>query len=67
MQESIYFSTSAAILSRLGGELIKDPHTAFFELVKNSYDADATVVYVKFCRVLKPGGTIIFFTTSLLS
>ena len=52
MVDTINFSTSAAILSRLGGELIKDPHTAFFELVKNSYDADATNVYVKFHKVL---------------
>ncbi len=59
MLESINFSASATILKRLGDELIKDSNTAFFELVKNSYDADATNVFVKFHKVLNTGGSII--------
>jgi len=59
MLETINYSTSAALLCRLGNELIKDRQTAFFELVKNGYDADATDVNIKFHKVLKPGGIII--------
>lgn len=56
--DRIVFSTSATLISRLGDELIKDPHTAFFELIKNSYDADATEVHVKFRRTTTEHGTI---------
>jgi hypothetical protein len=59
MSESINFSTSAAILRRFGDGLIRDPNTAFFELVKNGYDADATDVFVKFHKVNQTGGTVV--------
>jgi len=59
MNKTIYFSASAAILPRLGEQLIKDHQTAFFELIKNSYDADATNVHIKFHNVEKSGGEII--------
>ncbi len=52
------FSSSAAIVSRLGDELIRDPHTAFFELIKNAYDADATEVYVRFRKTTADDGMI---------
>ena len=42
------WSASAALGRRLGDQLVKDPRTAFFELVKNAYDADATMVEVAF-------------------
>lgn len=35
----------------IGEDLIQDPYTAIVELVKNSYDADATSVDIKFTRV----------------
>lgn len=38
------FDTSADIVSRLGAELFTDTSQALLELVKNSYDADATRV-----------------------
>ena len=41
------FRTAAAIISRLGSEQLKDDFTAVIELVKNGYDADATVVSVE--------------------
>lgn len=50
---------SAALLKRIGEELIKDPQTAFFELVKNGYDADATRVEVEFRRTSNGNGRII--------
>ena len=53
------FIVSAAIQRRLGDELIKDHQTAFFELIKNSYDADATEVTVEFSRSSTNGGKII--------
>lgn len=59
MTQNFYFSTSAAIVNRLGDELIKDHQTAFFELIKNSYDADATNVKVKFRNTKIVGGEII--------
>ncbi len=41
------FRTGAAMISRLGSEQLKDDITAVLELVKNSYDADATEVRVE--------------------
>ncbi len=46
------------ILRRLGEELIPNPEQGIIELVKNSYDADATGCCVELSQVLVPGGTI---------
>jgi hypothetical protein len=43
-----HFNPKAHILTLLGNELIKSPVMAIYELVKNSYDADATKVDVRF-------------------
>lgn len=43
-----HFKPKAHILTLLGNELIKNPVMAIYELVKNSYDADATRVDVRF-------------------
>jgi hypothetical protein len=59
MDASVSFSSSAALVSRLGDELIKDPQTAFFELIKNSYDADATEVQVVFRKTSSQEDTIV--------
>jgi len=48
MNETLYFATDAAIISRLGRELVARQETALIELVKNSFDADATHVTVRF-------------------
>src|SRR5438874_396520 len=42
------FRTGAAMPARLGAEQLRDETTAVIELVKNAYDADATVVTVEF-------------------
>ena len=42
------FETDAAIIDRLGRELVARQETALIELVKNSFDADATKVDVVF-------------------
>jgi hypothetical protein len=44
---ALKFRTGGAMLSRLGSEQLKDDITAVLELVKNSYDADATEVKVE--------------------
>jgi signal transduction histidine kinase len=53
------FKPKAHILRLLGEELIKSPVMAIYELVKNSYDADAKVAHVHFGSVDAPGETVI--------
>lgn len=43
-----FFVADAAIIARLGRELVAKQETALIELIKNSYDADATQVIVRF-------------------
>lgn len=42
------FKVESALLEELGERLVSSPEVALIELVKNSYDADATVCEVKF-------------------
>lgn len=42
------FTVDAALLRELGERLVGKPHIALAELVKNSYDADATEVAIRF-------------------
>src|SRR4051812_9849163 len=42
MSNNPHFEISAAVVRRLGDELITDEFTALIELVKNAYDADAS-------------------------
>jgi len=44
----LVFSVDSALLSELGEKLVETVHIALVELVKNSYDADATNVTIKF-------------------
>ncbi|MFH2103555.1 MAG: ATP-binding protein [Chloroflexota bacterium] len=44
----IKFTVDAALLSELGERLVGKPYIALGELVKNSYDADATNVVIRF-------------------
>jgi hypothetical protein len=46
MSEELTFVADAALIDRLGRELVGRQETALIELVKNSYDADATKVTV---------------------
>lgn len=48
MTETINFRPHARLLTMLGEQLIKNDRIALVELVKNSYDADATIVEVDF-------------------
>ncbi len=45
---SFTFSVDSALLSELGEKLVESVHVALVELVKNSYDADATGVTIRF-------------------
>lgn len=44
----IPFTVASALLRELGERLVGQPHIALAELVKNSYDADATKVVIRF-------------------
>ena len=46
--QTLYFSVDAALLAELGERLVGKAHIALAELIKNSYDADATAVEVRF-------------------
>lgn len=48
MSDEFFFQTDAAIIQRLGRELVARQDTALSELIKNAYDADATNVEVTF-------------------
>src|SRR5438874_1908707 len=52
---SLTLRPRARLLRTLGDELISSETVAVVELVKNSYDADATRVVVRFCPPLAPG------------
>jgi hypothetical protein len=43
----LIFTVDSALLSELGEKLVETAHIALVELVKNAYDADATLVTVK--------------------
>ncbi len=58
-KNTISFSVDAGIINRLGLELVGRSETAVSELIKNSYDADATNVEVSFENTNTIGGTII--------
>ncbi|HEY0622784.1 sensor histidine kinase [Sphingomonas sp.] len=58
--EKLRFRPRARIIRTIGDQLISGPEAAVIELVKNSYDADASYVTVKFVPPLKPGdGSIV--------
>ena len=48
MQENLKIRPYARLLTMLGDQLIKDERIALIELIKNSYDADASWVKVTF-------------------
>lgn len=57
--DSVRFSVDAGIINRLGKELVGRAETAVSELVKNSYDADANEVTLRYIDSDKEGGTLI--------
>lgn len=57
--KEIGFTIDAGLIQRLGYELVGRAETAVSELIKNSYDADATFVDVDFIESYQQGGTLI--------
>jgi signal transduction histidine kinase len=55
----MHFKFSPKILQRLGEELVPNPDQGIIELVKNSYDADATECTVELIKTSAIGGLII--------
>lgn len=58
-KENVRFSVDAGVIDRLGTELVARQETAVSELVKNSYDADAKIVTLKFKDSDSIGGTLV--------
>ena len=56
--EDAYFNVDSRLLFQLGEKLVANRAVALAELVKNSYDADATKVTVRMYNIKSPGGTI---------
>ena len=54
-----FFNIDSRLLFQLGEKLVANRAVALAELVKNSYDADATSVEIRFENVKTAGGTII--------
>ena len=55
---TVRFTTDAGIIDKLGKELVARQETAVVELIKNSYDADATRVDLIFSNAGLPGGSL---------
>lgn len=58
MSEKLHFKVSAGLKNIIGKELINDKFIAIFELVKNSYDAGAKNVTIKFENIYSNGAMI---------
>jgi hypothetical protein len=57
--EKAFFEVDSRLLLQLGEKLLKDRAVALSELVKNSYDADATEAVISLDRVKTTRGTIV--------
>jgi len=57
-KNKVRFSIDAGVIDRLGQELVARQETAVAELVKNSYDADATKVNLIFQNSNETGGSL---------
>ncbi|RYE52961.1 MAG: ATP-binding protein, partial [Sphingobacteriales bacterium] len=55
----VFFKVSSGLKDLIGGQLITDKFAAVFELVKNSFDAGATEVKIKFENIYTSGSKII--------
>ena len=56
--EPLYFDTSGRIIKVFGRESISNPNIVVLEMIKNSWDADATSVEVIFEEVLTGKGKL---------
>ena len=58
-KNNVRFSVDSSVIERLGRELVARHETAVSELVKNAYDADATIATLNFVNVDYAGGTLV--------
>ena len=58
-EDEVYFNIDSRLLLQLGENLLTNRAVALAELVKNSYDADATHILVSLANIKNPRGTII--------
>ncbi|MBR5353960.1 MAG: sensor histidine kinase [Bacteroidales bacterium] len=63
--KEVGFTVDAGLIQRLGYELVGKAETAVSELIKNSYDADATIVDVNFIDTSDVGGTLVISDNGL--
>ncbi len=63
--KEVGFTIDAGLIQRLGYELVGRAETAVSELIKNSYDADATIVDVDFIDTSVLGGSLIISDNGL--
>ena len=63
--KEIGFTVDAGLIQRLGYELVGRAETAVSELIKNSYDADATIVDVDFIDTALQGGSLVISDNGL--
>ena len=56
---SVRFKVDAGHINKLGYELVGKQETALMELIKNAYDADATVVTIDFIGAEQAGGRLV--------
>ena len=57
-KNNVRFSVDAGVIDRLGKELVARHETAVSELIKNAYDADATIAKLNFENVDDVGGIL---------
>ena len=57
-EDEVYFNVDSRLLLQLGEKLVTNRAVALAELIKNSYDADATHATVNLTNIKTPGGTI---------
>lgn len=62
---TLSFRVDAGLIDRLGRELVGRAETAVSELIKNTYDADATIVSVNFIDTDESDGTIVISDNGL--
>jgi signal transduction histidine kinase len=58
-EQNTFFNVDSRLLFQLGEKLVTNRAVALGELIKNSYDADATRVTVRMENIKNPSGTII--------
>lgn len=65
MNNLLHFKASSNIKSLVGKDLVTDEVAAIFELVKNSYDADAEEVRIEFHNLKSDKGKLIISDTGI--